>query len=109
VRNRVAHDGARVTGALVARAVRVTAVLTVLPVALFVTGAQVASADNGVAEGRFSSGVGMVGLVAVILGVGGLMVGLVRRRRLSATRAAAALLAGEPKPEPDRRVARSSS
>jgi hypothetical protein len=87
---------------LVARAVRVTAVLTVLPVALFVAGAQVASADNGVAEGRLSSGVGMVGVVAVILGVGGLMVGLVRMRRLAAGRAAAPLAANQPKPEPAR-------
>jgi hypothetical protein len=102
VRNRVAHDGARVTRASVARAVRVTAVLTVLPVALFVTGAQVASADNGVAAGRLSSGVGMVGVVAVILGVGGFLVGLVRRRRLAAGRAAALLVADQPKPEPAR-------
>jgi hypothetical protein len=79
----------------------VTAVLTVLPAALFVAGAQVASADNGVAAGRFS-GVGMVGVVAVILGVGGLMAGLVRRRKLSATRSAAGLAAARPQPEPAR-------
>ena len=102
MRNRVAHGDARVTRALVARAVRVTAVLTLLPAALFVSGAQVASADNGVAEGRFSPGVGMVGLVAVILGVGGLMAGLVRRRRLSAARTAAPLATGQPTPEPAR-------
>jgi len=103
VRNRVAHDDARVTRALVARTVRVTAVLTVLPAVLFVVGAQVASAENGVAEARFSFGVGgTVGIVAVLLGLGGLVVGLLRRRKLSATRAAALIAANRPQPTPAR-------
>jgi hypothetical protein len=94
VRNRVAHDDARVTRALVARTVRVAAALTLLPAALFVAGAQAASADTGVAGGGFPSGLGgVVGIIAVILGVGGFVVGLLRRRRISAARAAALLAA----------------
>jgi hypothetical protein len=103
VRNRVADDGAQVTQGLVARAVPVTVVLTVLPAALFVVGAQAASADTGVADGRFTFGVGgSVGIVAVILGVGGLVAGLLRRRRLSAARAADLLAVPQPKSEPAR-------
>jgi len=98
VRNRVAHGGARVTRALVARKVRVMGALTVLPAVLFVAGAQVASADTGVAEGRFPGGLGgAVGIVAVILGVFGLVAGLLRRRRLSAAaRTSAPLAARQP-------------
>ena len=96
MRNRVAHGGARVTQPLVARTVRVVGVLTVLPAALFIAGAQVASADTGVADGRFPYGLGgVVGIVAVILGVGGLVAGLLRRRRVSAARAAAMLAAAQ--------------
>jgi hypothetical protein len=104
VRNRVAHGGARVTQPLVARTMRVMGVLTVLPAALFIAGAQVASADTGVAaDGRFPYNLGgVVGIVAVIVGVGGLVAGLLRRRRLSATRAAALLDARPANPEPVR-------
>lgn len=104
MRNRVAHDGARVTRGMVARGVRVTAVLTVLPVALFVAGAQVASADSGVVEGRLSFGVGgIVGFAAVLIGVGGLLAGLLRRRRIAAARAAEVLAARQTtKPVPAR-------
>ena len=99
MRNRVAPDVARVTAAVVTRGVRVTAVLTA---ALLVAGAQVASADTVAADERFSTGVGgLVGILAVILGIGGLAAGLVRRRKLSAARAAA-LLAVPTKPEPAR-------
>ena len=100
MRNRVAHDGAHVTRGSVTRAVRVTAVLMVLPAVLFIAAAQFASADTGVAEERFSSGLaGPVGIVAVILGIGGLVAGLVRRRKLSAARAAA-MLAAQQQPQP---------
>ena len=100
MRNRVAHYGARMTRATVLRGVRVTAVLTA---ALLVFGAGVASADTVVADERFSTGVGgLVGIFAVILGVGGLAAGLLRRRRLSAARAAALVAARKPVPEPAR-------
>lgn len=97
MRNRVAHDGAR---ALFARAMRVTAVLTVLPAALFVMGAQVASADTGVAEGRLATGT--VGIVVVAVGMVGLVAGLLlRRRRKPAPRV--------PAPSPERQPARSKT
>lgn len=97
MRNRVAHDGARAT---LARAVRVTVALTVLPAALFVAGAQVASAETGVVEGRFASGT--VGIIAIVLGLGGLVAGLLlRRRRLATTRTPAAP-AAKSRPEPAR-------
>lgn len=99
MRNRVAHDGARATLAMVLRGVRVTAVLTT---ALLIAGAQVASADTALGDERFSTGVGgLVGIFAVALGIGGLAAGLLRRRKLSA-RAAALLAAPQPKPEPAR-------
>ena len=99
MRNRVAHEGARVTLTSVMRGVRVTALLTA---ALLVAGAQVASADTVVADERFSTGVGgLVGILAVILGIGGLAAGLVRRRKLSAARATL-VATPQPKPEPAR-------
>jgi len=77
---------------------RVTAVLAVLPAALFVVGAQVASADTGVTEGRLATGT--VGLIAVAIGLLGLVAGLwLRRRRNFAARTPAS---PEPQPEPAR-------
>ena len=94
MRNRVAHDGAR---ASIARAMRVTAVLMVLPAALFVMGAQVASADSGVTEGRLATGT--VGIV-VVVGIVGLVAGLLLRRRRNP--AARVPVSPERQPEPAR-------
>jgi hypothetical protein len=81
-------------------------VLVVLPVALVVISAQVATADptaaDGVSAERFSFGVaGPVGIVAVALGLGGLVLGLLRHRRNAAARAAAALLEARRTPTPE--------
>jgi hypothetical protein len=77
---------------------RVTAVLTGLSAALFVVGAQVASADTGVTEGRLATGT--VGIVAVAIGMIGLVAGLLlRRRRTSGARIPAS---PERQPEPAR-------
>jgi hypothetical protein len=78
VRNRVAHDGVQLKRAVAAR----TAVLTLLPVMLGVITAGTASADTGLAGNEFSFGA--VGIVAVVIGVGGLVLGLFRRRRIAA-------------------------
>jgi hypothetical protein len=70
---------------------RVAAVLALLPAALVLVAAASAGADTatGVAAEQGSFGVaGPVGIVAVILGVGGLVVGLVRRHRTKAARVA---------------------
>jgi hypothetical protein len=84
VRNRVAHDNARRMRALTAR---IAVTVTLLPVLL--VAAVSPAAAQGVAEQRFTSGLaGPVGIVAVILGAGGLLVGLLRRRRTGPARAA---------------------
>jgi hypothetical protein len=71
--------------------VRTAAALTVLPAILLVTAVGMAAAEpTGVVEERASTGLaGPVGLLAVLLGVGGLLIGLLRRRRLAAARATA--------------------
>jgi hypothetical protein len=65
------------------------ATLILLPMTLVLVAAESAGADpSGVAE-RGSFGVaGPVGIIAVALGVGGLVIGLLRRRRTVAARAA---------------------
>jgi hypothetical protein len=101
VRNRVAHDDARTTRAVVLRGVRVTALLAAASLALLVASAQVAAADSAVADERFSTGLGgLVGIFAVALGLGGLVAGLLRRRKISAARAATLVAAPQPQPEP---------
>jgi hypothetical protein len=88
VRNRVAHD--RVHG-IPARVARTTATLAILTTALLVAAMGTAAAEpTGVVEERVSTGLaGPVGLLAVLLGVGGLLIGLLRRRRLAAARSTA--------------------
>jgi hypothetical protein len=96
VRNRVAHDGARRMRALT---VRVAVTATLLPVLL--VAAVSPAAAQGVAEERFTSDLaGPVGIVAVILGAGGLLVGLLRRRRLSTARAAVRAAIDPARPTP---------
>jgi hypothetical protein len=90
VRNRVAHSGVR---GLTARAVRGWVTLTLVPMALVIAIAAPAAADpvSSAAAERWSFGV--VGVAAVALGLGGVVIGLSRRRR---GRAAAALLETRP-------------
>jgi hypothetical protein len=103
MRNRVAHDGVHTVRGLVAGTARVAAVLALIPAAL-VAVAMDAGADpattGDVATERFSFGVaGPVGIVAVVLGVGGLVLGLMRHRRTVAARVAAmAVQKTEPMP-----------
>ncbi len=91
MRNRVAHDGVQLTRAVAAR----VAVLTVLPAVLGIITAGSASADTGQAGGQFVFGT--VGIVAVALGVGGLVIGLFRRRKIAAR---LAQVKPQPAPEP---------
>jgi hypothetical protein len=74
VRNRVALA--------VAGLVRLSVVLTLVPVAL-VTGTVAASAStaDGVAASSMQFPIGTVGLAAVVVGLGGLVTGLVRHHR----------------------------
>jgi hypothetical protein len=86
VRNRVALA--------VARLVRLSVVLTLVPVAL-VTGAVAASAStaDGVAASNMQFPIGPVGVAAVVVGLGGLVTGLLRHRRRG--------LSPAPKPRPE--------
>lgn len=75
---------------------RTTATLALLPVLLVVVAAP-AAAQSGVAEERLSFGIaGPVGIVAVVLGAGVFLVGLLRRRRNRSG------LTPRPTPEPAR-------
>jgi hypothetical protein len=74
-------------------------VAVALVVATVQAGADPAAADDVTAEQVSSGVVGPVGLAAVILGVGGLVVGLLRRHRRIAL-ARAALLDPRPAPVP---------
>lgn len=78
MRNRVASA--------VARLVRLSVVLTLVPVALL-TGAVAANAStaDGVAASNMQFPIGPVGVAAVVVGLGGLVTGLVRHRRREAT------------------------
>jgi hypothetical protein len=66
----------------VAKLVRVSVVLALVPVAL-VTGAVTASAStaDGVAASNMQFPIGPVGIAAVVVGLGGLVTGLVRHHR----------------------------
>jgi hypothetical protein len=88
VRNRVAHnDVHRVRSLAAARA----AVLALVPTTFALLAATVAAADTPATAERWSEGLaGPVGIVAVALGIGGLLIGLVRRRRTVAARTALA-------------------
>jgi hypothetical protein len=66
----------------VARLVRLSVVLTLVPVAL-VAGAVAAGAStaDGVAASNMQFPIGPVGVAAVVVGLGGLVTGLLRHRR----------------------------
>ena len=70
----------------VARLFRLSVVLTLVPVAL-VTGAVAASAStaDGVAASNMQFPIGPVGVAAIAVGLGGLVLGLVRHRRRGLT------------------------
>jgi hypothetical protein len=89
VRNRVASA--------VAGLVRLSVVLTLVPVAL-VTGVSAASAStaDGVAASNMQFPIGPVGVAAIVVGLGGLVTGLVRHRRREA-----AAQADKPTPQPE--------
>lgn len=94
MRNRVAGHDARMW------MTRVVTVTVLVPVALAVGAVQVAGADPAVAgdltAARFSMSVaGPVGIIAVLLGAGGLVVGLLRRR-VGPSRPAAPVLLDQP-------------
>lgn len=89
----------------VAKLVRVSVVLALVPVAL-VTGAVVASAStaDGVAASNMQFPIGPVGIAAVVVGLGGLVTGLVRHHRRVATAGATAPPAAT-EPDPDKAAA----
>ncbi|WP_328606335.1 hypothetical protein OG943_41430 [Amycolatopsis sp. NBC_00345] len=74
-----------------------TATLVAFPAALLLAGSSVAFADDGVARAETTSaGFGMlgpVGLVAVALGIVGMMLGVLRQRRKARAAAAPAPVA----------------
>ena len=90
MRNRVAPKAARTRAAVTSTLVRMSIVMTLVPafaVAALVTAAQpaAAAADGQVAAQNVSYGLlGPVGIAAVVLGFGGLIVGLLRHRRRDA-------------------------
>lgn len=95
MRNRVAPTAAR-TAAVTSKLVLVMTLVPVLTATALVTAAQSASAavlaDGGVAASSGSFGIlGPVGIGAVVLGFGGLVVGLLRHRRREATTATVTL------------------
>lgn len=83
----------------VAKLVRVSVVLTLVPVAL-VTGAMTANAStaDGVAASNMQFPIGPVGIAAVVVGLGGLVTGLVRHHRRVAAAATAQPAVAEPEP-----------
>jgi hypothetical protein len=88
VRDRVTYPAARSARAAV-RVVRTASILAALPVALLVAAAQSAAAEPTLAQGPAAADLsfgtaGPVGIAAVIFGIGGLVAGLLRRRRLAA-------------------------
>ena len=78
MRNRVAHT--------TARALRLSFVLALVPVAIAVLTAQTAAAATTNPGQVPFSVAGPVGVGAVIVGVAGVVIGLLRRRKLAATR-----------------------
>lgn len=100
MRNPVAHSVVQnvpAPRAIVARVVT----LTVLPAILLIATAYSAAAAPLAAteaDARLSGVAGPVGIIAVILGLGGLIAGLLRRRRTAAIRALAQPPAVTPEP-----------
>lgn len=100
MRNRVTYQAARsARGVLRIRVVRTASVLAALPVALLVAAAQTAAAEVTLAQGPAAADLsfgaaGPVGIAAVVVGIGGLVAGLLRRRRLAARSAATRTVPG---------------
>lgn len=87
MRNRVAHNDVHRVRSLAARAV----VLALVPATFALIAATAAAAETPATAERWSEGLaGPVGIVAVALGIGGLIIGLLRRRRTVAARIAVA-------------------
>ncbi|HWM03518.1 MAG TPA: hypothetical protein VNP92_14390 [Actinophytocola sp.] len=108
MRNRVALTAARTRAAMMSKLVRMSVIMALVPVVL-VTAAQAAAADTLAAEEIAADGVaglaGPVGIGAVVLGFGGLIIGLLRHRRrdagaLPVPGALPVLDAQRPTPEP---------
>ncbi|MFL6145846.1 MAG: hypothetical protein ACJ72N_28765 [Labedaea sp.] len=93
MRNRVAHSGVHAVRRWAVRAVGGAATLAVLPTVLVIAVAAPAAADTvgSAAAERWSFG--LVGVAAVLFGLGGVVIGLFRRRRV---RAMAAMLDTRP-------------
>jgi hypothetical protein len=86
VRNRVAPKVARTRAAVTSKLVRVSVVMALIPVVL-VAGSDLATAEaaDDVAAESVSYGLaGPVGIAAVVVGFGGLVLGLLRHRRREA-------------------------
>ena len=107
MRNRVAHGVAQHVQRMRAIMARV-AVLIAVPAILVGVTAHTAYADPAVAvEQLSSSAAGPVGIVAVLIGVGGLVAGLLRRRRIT-TRPPATVAEPQPVPTPAAQAASGS-
>lgn len=98
MRDRVARTDTRSVRALATNAARATGALAVLPTLLLLVSAQAAAAEgsgDAVAADPLTSGlVAPVGIGAVLIGFGGLVIGLLRRRRIATARAAVAASRG---------------
>jgi hypothetical protein len=86
VRNRVALKVARTRAAVTSKLVRVSVILALVPVVLVAGGGLAAAeATDDVAAESVSYGLaGPVGIAAVVVGFGGLILGLLRHRRREA-------------------------
>ncbi len=89
MRNRVALKAARTRAAVTSKLVRMSVTAALVPAlvaAVLVAVARTASADERVAAESASVGLaGPVGIAAVVLGFGGLIIGLLRHRRRDAS------------------------
>lgn len=89
MRNRVTCQAARSARAAAVRVVRTASILAALPVVVLAAATQPAAAEATLAQGPAAAelsfgAAGPVGIAAVIIGIGGLIAGLLRRRRLAA-------------------------
>ena len=86
MRNRVALKVARTRAAVTSKLVRVSVVLALVPVVLVAGGGLAAAetADDVAAESVSYGLAGPVGIAAVVVGFGGLVLGLLRHRRREA-------------------------
>lgn len=95
MRNRVALKAARTRAVVMSKLVRVSVVMALVPVALVAVGRTASAtesaltlAEDHVAAQSMAFPVGPVGIAAVVVGFGGLVVGLLRLRRRDAGTAA---------------------